>query len=90
MWYKEEAGICLAGLRKTMRQSAARLVMTFGEDSTKLCDLRPRAKYTDRANAVCRRNRECHVVNVTDPYGHIIGFLDRSRYFFFQVAPQLY
>jgi hypothetical protein len=23
-------------------------------------------------------------------YGRIIGFLDRSRYFFFQVAPQLY
>jgi hypothetical protein len=30
------------------------------------------------------------VVSVTDPYGRIIGFLDRSRYFFFQVAPQLY
>jgi hypothetical protein len=25
--------------------------------------------------------RECHVVSVTDPYGRIIGFLDRSRYF---------
>jgi hypothetical protein len=34
--------------------------------------------------------RECHVVSVTDPYGPILGFLDRSRYFFFQVAPQLY
>jgi hypothetical protein len=33
--------------------------------------------------------RECHVVSVTDPYGRILGFLDRSRYFFFQVAPQL-
>jgi hypothetical protein len=22
-----------------------------------------------------------------DPYGCILGFLDRSRYFFFQVAP---
>jgi hypothetical protein len=29
------------------------------------------------------------VVSVTDPYGRIIGFLDRSRYFFFQVAPPL-
>jgi hypothetical protein len=27
---------------------------------------------------------------VTDPYGRILGVLDRSRYFFFQVAPQLY
>jgi hypothetical protein len=32
----------------------------------------------------------CHVVSVTDLYGHILGFLDRSHYFFFQVAPQLY
>jgi hypothetical protein len=35
-------------------------------------------------------DRECHVVSVTDPYCRILGFLDRSRYFFFQVAPQLY
>jgi hypothetical protein len=32
----------------------------------------------------------CHVVSTTDPYGRILGFLDQSRYFFFQVAPQLY
>jgi hypothetical protein len=32
----------------------------------------------------------CHVVSVTDPYVRILGFLDRSRYFFFQVAPRLY
>jgi hypothetical protein len=31
-----------------------------------------------------------HVVSVTDPYGRILGFLDLARYFFFQVAPQLY
>jgi hypothetical protein len=30
------------------------------------------------------------VVSVTDPYGRILGFLDRNRYFFFQVAPQLH
>jgi hypothetical protein len=35
-------------------------------------------------------DRGCHVVSVTDPHGRIIDFLDRSRYFFFQVAPQLY
>jgi hypothetical protein len=35
-------------------------------------------------------DRVCHVVSVTDPYGSILGFLDRSRYFFFQAAPQLY
>jgi hypothetical protein len=26
-------------------------------------------------------DRGCHVVSVTDPYGCILGFLDRSRYF---------
>jgi hypothetical protein len=35
-------------------------------------------------------NRGCHVVSVTDPYGRILAFLDWSRYFFFQVSPQLY
>jgi hypothetical protein len=34
--------------------------------------------------------RGCHVVSVTDPCGRILGFLDLSRYFSFQVAPQLY
>jgi hypothetical protein len=34
--------------------------------------------------------RGCHVVSVTNPNGSILGFLDRSRYVFFQVAPQLY
>jgi hypothetical protein len=33
---------------------------------------------------------ESHVVSVTGPYGRILCFLDRSRYFFFLVAPQLY
>jgi hypothetical protein len=35
-------------------------------------------------------DRGCHVVSVTDPYCRILGFLDWSLYFFFQVAPQLY
>jgi hypothetical protein len=26
-------------------------------------------------------DRGCHVVSMTDPYGRILGFLDRSRYF---------
>jgi hypothetical protein len=34
--------------------------------------------------------RECHVFSAADPYGRIFGILDRSRYFVFQVAPQLY
>jgi hypothetical protein len=35
-------------------------------------------------------DRGCHVVTVTNPYGRILAFLDRSRYYFFQVALQLY
>jgi hypothetical protein len=63
---------------------------------TKLCGLSPWANYTDRATAACRgvcanfANRAYHVVSLTDPYGRILNFLDRSRYIFFQVAPQLY
>jgi hypothetical protein len=34
--------------------------------------------------------RGCHVVSATEPRGRILGFPDRSRYCFFQVAPQLY
>jgi hypothetical protein len=33
--------------------------------------------------------RGCHVVGVTDPYGRILDFLDRSSYFFVQVDPLL-
>jgi hypothetical protein len=33
---------------------------------------------------------ECHVVRATDPHGRILGLLDRSLCFYFQVAPQLY
>jgi hypothetical protein len=35
-------------------------------------------------------DRGCRMVSATDPYGSIVGFLDLSRYFFFQAAPQLY
>jgi hypothetical protein len=35
-------------------------------------------------------DRECHTVSVTGPYDRILGFLDRSRYVFFQVASQFY
>jgi hypothetical protein len=30
------------------------------------------------------------VESVTDPYGRILGFLVGSRYYLFQVAPQLH
>jgi hypothetical protein len=63
----------------------------------KICALSPRANYTYRATAACRRGwcqrlrmEGRSVVSVTDPYGRNLGFLDRNRYLFFQVAPQLY
>jgi hypothetical protein len=58
----------------------------------KLRGLSPQANYTDRATSACRRrsDRGCRVVSATHPHDHILGFLDRSRYYFFQVAPQLY
>jgi hypothetical protein len=32
-------------------------------------------------------DRGCHLVSVTEPYSRILGFIDRNRYFFFQVTP---
>jgi hypothetical protein len=52
----------------------------------KLCGPSPQANYTYRATTACQRSSW----SVTDPYGRILGFLDLSRYYFFQVAPQLY
>jgi hypothetical protein len=68
---------------------SAYLFCSYGKrHKTKLHGLRQRANYTNRATAVCRwsdcqhfADRGCHVVSVTDPYGRILGFLDRSRYF---------
>jgi hypothetical protein len=34
--------------------------------------------------------RGCRMVSPTDPHDSNLGFLDRIRYYFFQVAPQLY
>jgi hypothetical protein len=57
------------------------------EKKKNLRGLSPKANKTDPATAVCRRSdcqlfadRGCHVVSVTDPFGRILGFLDRSRY----------
>jgi hypothetical protein len=34
-------------------------------------------------------DRGCHVVSAANPQGRNFDLLDRSRYYFFQVAPQL-
>jgi hypothetical protein len=68
--------------------------LRFHTKKTKLRGLRPRANCTDRrlsAKLVTTFvNRGYRVVSATDSYGRILGFLVRSRYFFFQIAPQLY
>jgi hypothetical protein len=64
---------------------------------TKPRGLSPRANYADRATAACRLSY-CQILRIEGatwstrriPYCRNIGFLDRSRYFFYQVAPQLY
>jgi hypothetical protein len=42
-----------------------------------------------KASANFLRIEGCCVIITTDPYGCILGFLDRSLYFFFQIDPQL-
>jgi hypothetical protein len=77
-----------------MTRTAAATVVQAGVQNklnklkTKIHGLSPRENYTDRATVVFRRSdcqlftdRWCHVVSVTDPYGRILGFLDRSCYF---------
>jgi hypothetical protein len=42
---------------------------------------RPRDRRLSAKRLPTCAHRGCHVVSVTDPYGRILGFLDRSRYF---------
>jgi hypothetical protein len=87
-------------IQRSLREDAATSccsVLLNNKQTNKLRGLDSRANYTNRATAACRRSqfqrfadRGCHVVSVTDLYGRILDFLDWSRYYFFQVAPQLY
>jgi hypothetical protein len=64
---------------------------------TKLRGLSPRANYilTESGLRLSAKlvptfaDRGCRVVSATDPHSRVLGFLDRRRYYFFQVAPQL-
>jgi hypothetical protein len=86
--------------RKCIRQTVKVLLCSSSSgvySNNKLRDLSPRANYTGGATAACRRS-ECQLLRIEGatwsawriPYVCILGFLDRSRYFFFQIAPQLY
>jgi hypothetical protein len=57
------------------------------KQTNKLHGLSLRANYTDQATAACRRS-DCQLLRIEGgtwsawhPYGRILGFLDRSRYF---------
>jgi hypothetical protein len=70
---------------------------TKNKQTNKLRGLSTKANYTDRANRRLSAklvptfvDRGCGVVSATDPPGRNLGFLDRSRYYLFPVAPQLY
>jgi hypothetical protein len=63
-----------------------------------------KAQWPEPARKLCRPSDRCLsvklvptfadrgmcAVSVADPYVHTLGFLNRSRYFFFQVAPELH
>jgi hypothetical protein len=70
---------------------------------TRSCPYRPcsrkKTQWHESASELCGpseklvptyADRRCYVVSVTDPYYRNLGFLDRSCYFYFQVAPRLY
>jgi hypothetical protein len=52
--------------------------------------VRERLPLVGEVNTNFLRLEVCRVVSVPKTYGRNLGFLDRSRQFFFQVAPQLY
>jgi hypothetical protein len=66
-------------------------------NKNKLRGLSPRANYTDWATAA-RQRSYCQLLQIEGvawsgrmiPTGRILSFPDRSRHFFFQIAPQLY
>jgi hypothetical protein len=87
-------GLCKNSRNSVILRSNVLLVgKSLLTNKKKLHGLSPRANYTDRATAACQRSwcqlfadRGCHVVSVTNPYGRILGFLDRSRYYCFKVG----
>jgi hypothetical protein len=84
-------------LQVTESTAFVRAISFTSYTKTKLRGLSPQENYTDRETAACQRSQYqllriegAYVVIATNPYGRILGFLDRSRCFFFQVPPQLY
>jgi hypothetical protein len=51
----------------------------WSESASELC--RPSDRRLSAKWLPTFADKGCHVISVTDPYGRILGFLDRSRYF---------
>jgi hypothetical protein len=65
---------CSSGLRETTNKQTP-----WSESAREL--YRPSDRRLSAKWLPTFADRGCHVVSVTDPYGRILGFLDRSHYF---------
>jgi hypothetical protein len=70
-----------------MYRQATVLITPWPESASEL--YRPSDRRLSTKFVLTFEDRGCDVVSVTVPYGRTLDFLGRSRYFFFQVAPQL-
>jgi hypothetical protein len=82
----EPDGRCNNIVRTIQNSSVIFIVLTFITDE----GAHKKTPWHESAKCKLSAGRGCHVVSVTDPYIRNFDFLDRSRYFFFQVAPQLF
>jgi hypothetical protein len=84
----------------TETQNVIYPLRSFGEETCwrkHLLIIKKLRGLSPRATAACQRS-QCQLLWIEGtkwsvwriPYGRILGILDRSRYFFFQVATQLY
>jgi hypothetical protein len=65
-----------------------KIFKNINKENNKFLGLSPRPPFVGEVSANFFAD-ECYVISLTDPHGSILGFLDRSSYVFFQVAPQL-
>jgi hypothetical protein len=77
--------VCFSSHPVSQKKNSKLHSMNLQSSKTELIGLSPRANYTDRATAACRRcycqlfaDRRCCVVRATDPHGRILGFLYQS------------
>jgi hypothetical protein len=72
LWHNSSTNSCWHTLQKKKKTSWSKSASELYRPS----DRRLSAKWLPTCG-----DRGCHVVCVTDPYGRILDFLDRSRYF---------